>query len=259
PGNDVDDDGKFSLQAKPPKGNQAPAHFAVVHYAGTVRYNADQWLDKNKDPLNDSAVAVLKTCDKSSLIYQIWEDYMTDVDREEFASRGKAQDRKKGKSASFLTVSSMYRESLASLMTMLHTTHPHFIRCIIPNEKKTSGLIDAPLVLNQLTCNGVLEGIRICRKGFPNRMTFADFRFRYAILAADEAAGNDVAEASKRMLERLTKENKIKDDMFKVGSTKVFFRAGTVAKMEELRDATLAKMIVKLQCAVRCYLAQVCQ
>ncbi|VDO43085.1 unnamed protein product, partial [Haemonchus placei] len=92
-------------KAKPPKGNQAPAHFAVVHYAGTVRYNADQWLDKNKDPLNDSAVAVLKTCDKSSLIYQIWEDYMTDVDREEFASRGKAQDRKKGKSASFLTVS----------------------------------------------------------------------------------------------------------------------------------------------------------
>nr|CDJ94553.1 Myosin and Myosin head and IQ calmodulin-binding region and Myosin tail domain containing protein [Haemonchus contortus] len=243
-------------KAKPPKGNQAPAHFAVVHYAGTVRYNADQWLDKNKDPLNDSAVAVLKTCDKSSLIYQIWEDYMTDVDREESASRGKAQDRKKGKSASFLTVSSMYRESLASLMTMLHTTHPHFIRCIIPNEKKTSGLIDAPLVLNQLTCNGVLEGIRICRKGFPNRMTFADFRFRYAILAADEAAGNDVAEASKRMLERLTKENKIKDDMFKVGSTKVFFRAGTVAKMEELRDAALAKMIVKLQCAVRCYLAQ---
>ncbi|VDO53241.1 unnamed protein product [Haemonchus placei] len=36
----------------------------------------------------------------------------------------------------------------------------------------------------------------------------------------------------------------------------VFFRAGTVAKMEELRDAALAKMIVKLQCAVRCYLAQ---
>ncbi|VDL69878.1 unnamed protein product [Nippostrongylus brasiliensis] len=243
-------------KAKPPKGNQAPAHFAIVHYAGTVRYNADQWLDKNKDPLNDSAVAVLKTCNKNSLIYQIWEDYVTDVDREEAASRGKSQDRKKGKSASFLTVSTMYRESLASLMSMLHSTHPHFIRCIIPNEKKASGVIDAPLVLNQLTCNGVLEGIRICRKGFPNRMTFSDFRFRYAILAADEASGDDLAEASRKMLERLVQENKLKEDNFKVGNTKVFFRAGVVARIEELRDVALTKIIIKLQSAVRCYLAQ---
>ncbi|ETN80987.1 myosin head [Necator americanus] len=136
-------------KAKPPRGNQATAHFAIVHYAGTVRYNADQWLDKNKDPLNDSAVAVLKSSDKTGLIYKIWEDYITEVDREELNARGITQERKKGKSSSFLTVSTLYRESLSSLMAMLHTTHPHFIRCIIPNEKKTSGLIDAPLVLNQ--------------------------------------------------------------------------------------------------------------
>lgn len=63
-------------------------------------------------------------------------------------------------------------------MATLKATHPHFIRCIIPNEVKTPGLIDAHLVMHQLTCNGVLEGIRICRKGFPNRMAYADFCFR---------------------------------------------------------------------------------
>lgn len=67
---------------------------------------------------------------------------------------------------------------------MLKQTHPHFIRCIIPNELKKSGMIDAALVLNQLTCNGVLEGIRICRKGFPNRMLYPDFKHRYCLSAA---------------------------------------------------------------------------
>ena len=51
--------------------------------------------------------------------------------------------RKKGKSASFMTVSMIYRESLNNLMNMLYQTHPHFIRCIIPNEQKASGKLIA--------------------------------------------------------------------------------------------------------------------
>ena len=70
------------------------------------------------------------------------------------------------------------QESLNKLMKNLYSTHPHFVRCIIPNEKKESGLIDAALVMNQLQCNGVLEGIRICRKGFPSRLMYAEFKQR---------------------------------------------------------------------------------
>lgn len=40
------------------------------------------------------------------------------------------------------------------------------------------GVMDNPLVMHQLRCNGVLEGIRICRKGFPNRILYGDFRQR---------------------------------------------------------------------------------
>lgn len=89
--------------------------------------------------------------------------------------------RKKG--GSMQTVSSGYKIQLNQLITLLHSTQPHFIRCIVPNETKSPGVVDAHLVMHQLTCNGVLEGIRICRKGFPNRMLYPDFKHRYVILA----------------------------------------------------------------------------
>ena len=77
-----------------------------------------------------------------------------------------------------MTISAGHRESLLKLMTNLNSTHPHFVRCIIPNEIKKSGHSDSPLIMHQLTCNGVLEGIRICQLGLPNKVTYTDFLVR---------------------------------------------------------------------------------
>ncbi|CAI2356211.1 unnamed protein product [Caenorhabditis sp. 36 PRJEB53466] len=239
---------------KPPKGKQAEAHFAMRHYAGTVRYNVMNWLEKNKDPLNDTVVTVMKASKINALIVEVWQDYTTQEEAA-VATKTTGGGKKKGKSGSFMTVSMLYRESLNNLMTMLNSTHPHFIRCIIPNEKKASGVIDAALVLNQLTCNGVLEGIRICRKGFPNRTQHPDFVQRYAILAADESliGKTDAKKGSAAMLARLVKEKKLEEDHFRVGLTKVFFKAGIVAHLEDLRDSKLALLITGLQAQIRWY------
>jgi myosin heavy chain 6/7 len=242
---------------KPPKGKQGDAHFAMRHYAGTVRYNCTNWLEKNKDPLNDTLVATLKASPANALMNEVWQDYTT---QEEAAAKAKSGDtgggKKKGKSGSFMTVSMMYRESLNKLMTMLNATHPHFIRCIIPNEKKQSGMIDAALVLNQLTCNGVLEGIRICRKGFPNRTLHADFRHRYSLLAAEEskAAGDDPKKASENILNKLINDGKLSDENFRVGVTKVFFKAGILAHLEDIRDEKLSAIMTGFQSYIRWYL-----
>merc|ERR1712055_1033382 len=89
----------------------------------------------------------------------------------------------KKKGSSMMTISAAHRESLMKLMTNLNSTHPHFVRCIIPNEIKKSGHTDAPLVMHQLNCNGVLEGIRICMLGLPNKVPYNDFTARYSIVA----------------------------------------------------------------------------
>jgi myosin protein heavy chain len=74
---------------RPPKGKQAEAHFALVHYAGTVRYNVKGWLEKNKDPLNDTVVTILKSNDGMALLTTLWADYQTQEDLAANDSRGK--------------------------------------------------------------------------------------------------------------------------------------------------------------------------
>ncbi|KAK6010953.1 hypothetical protein OSTOST_23973 [Ostertagia ostertagi] len=130
-------------------------------------------------------------------------------------------------------------------------------------------VIEANLVLNQLTCNGVLEGIRICRKGFPNRMPYLDFKQRYAVLAADAAkkAKSD-KEAGDGIVAKLASNGSIKPEEYQCGLTKVcaqigmkcasmqiFFKSGVLAHLEELRDEELSKIITKFQSACRHYLA----
>lgn len=56
------------------------------------------------------------------------------------------------------------------------------VLCLCPSQ---AGKLDPHLVLDQLRCNGVLEGIRICRQGFPNRIVFQEFRQRYRTNTAD--------------------------------------------------------------------------
>ncbi|XP_034240463.1 myosin heavy chain, muscle isoform X11 [Thrips palmi] len=234
---------------KPPKPGQQPAHFAIGHYAGTVSYNITGWLEKNKDPLNDTVVDQFKK-GTNKLLVEIFADHPGQSGGGGDAG-GKGGRGKKG--GGFATVSSSYKEQLNQLMTTLRSTQPHFVRCIIPNELKQPGVIDSHLVMHQLTCNGVLEGIRICRKGFPNRMNYPDFKLRYMILApAAMAAADDPKIAAAKCFEAC----ELDPDMYRIGHTKVFFRAGVLGQMEELRDDRLGKIISWLQAYIRGYLSR---
>ncbi|XP_046620896.1 myosin heavy chain, muscle isoform X4 [Neodiprion virginianus] len=238
------------LKPKPPKPGQQAAHFAIGHYAGNVPYNITGWLEKNKDPLNDSVVDQFKKS-QNKLLVEIFADHPGQSGGGD-AGGGKGGRGKKG--GGFSTVSSSYKEQLNNLMTTLRATQPHFVRCIIPNELKQPGLIDSHLVMHQLTCNGVLEGIRICRKGFPNRMVYPDFKLRYKILAP--AAVDKVASDPKKAAEAVLDAAALDADQFRLGHTKVFFRAGVLGQMEELRDERLSKIVSWMQAFVRGYLTR---
>ncbi|XP_014672549.1 PREDICTED: myosin heavy chain, striated muscle-like [Priapulus caudatus] len=233
---------KSFVKPKPAKAGQAEAHFGVIHYAGTVNYNVNHWLDKNKDPINDTVAVTFAKSHGNTLLAKLFADKL--VADEDTGGKGK---RKKG--SAFQTVSALYREQLNKLMSTLMNTQPHFVRCIIPNENKEGGAIDAALVMNQLTCNGVLEGIRICRKGFPNRLVYGDFKQRYSILAPNAvpvgfADSKDIASAILSALEW-------DPEQYKLGHTKIFFKAGSLGKLEEMRDDRITRIMTLAQAWIR--------
>merc|ERR1711976_522632 len=87
---------------------------------------------------------------------------------------------------------------------------------------------------------GVLEGIRICMRGFPNRMLYPDFKNRYAILGAAEI---NSSEGNKTAVYALLDKIEFSRDKYRLGHTKVFFRAGALAALEEDRDSIVLKLV----------------
>lgn len=219
--------------------------FVLTHYAAEVEYSTESWLEKNKDPLNDNITRLLAaSTDKH--IANLFVD-CAENDDEAVAVRSRV---KKGL---FRTVAQRHKEQLSSLMAQLHSTHPHFVRCILPNHKKRPKQFNNLLVLDQLRCNGVLEGIRIARTGFPNRLPFAEFRARYEVLCKDMPKGYLEGQAAASiMLEKL----KLDRALYRVGLTKVFFRAGVLAELEEQRDALISEIMARFQAIARGYTAR---
>uniref|UniRef100_U3KBD4 Myosin heavy chain 1 n=1 Tax=Ficedula albicollis TaxID=59894 RepID=U3KBD4_FICAL len=239
---------------KPGKG-KAEAHFSLVHYAGTVDYNITGWLEKNKDPLNETVIGLYQKSSVKTLALL----FASAGGEAEASGGGGGGGGKKGgkkKGSSFQTVSALFRENLNKLMTNLRSTHPHFVRCIIPNETKTPGAMEHELVLHQLRCNGVLEGIRICRKGFPSRVLYADFKQRYKVLNASAIPEGQFID-SKKASEKLLGSIDVDHTQYRFGHTKVFFKAGLIGLLEEMRDEKLAQLITRTQALCRGFLMRV--
>lgn len=149
-------------------------------------------------------------------------------------------------------------------MNTLKKTHPHFIRCIIPNHDKTGAYLNDQIVIDQLRCNGVLEGIKISRKGYPNRMKFADFLKMYYLLGDGVLKKSaEPKQSCQKIIDQLIREGVfiLKDEKetyqnVQLGLSKIFFRVGVLGKIESAREAKMAKLIPTCQAAIRGLIAR---
>jgi len=202
--------------------------FTVNHYAGEVTYNVDGFLDKNADKMYDDLIAVM-TASKSSFVLRL----MQDAGKDSKASLG-----------------SQFRAQLSSLMTVINTTEPHYIRCVKPNslKKPASEVFDAPMSLRQLTYAGVFEAVSIRRQGYPFRLSHEKFFKRYRCLVPSIKGSNWLANCHELI-------KKIPCDLtaLQVGHTMVLYRAKEQRDMDLLRNIAVRKLVIRLQGLYRRY------
>nr|CAB3473388.1 unnamed protein product [Digitaria exilis] len=156
-----------------------------------VTYQADQFLDKNKD-----------------YVVAEHQDLLNASSCPFVASLFPPLPQETAKSSKFSSIGSRFKLQLQSLMETLSSTEPHYIRCVKPNNLLKPAIFENTNVIQQLRCGGVLEAIRISCAGYPTRKTFYEFVNRFGVLAPEVLEGsNDDKIACQKILEKMGLEN----------------------------------------------------
>lgn len=207
--------------------------FTVNHYAGDVIYQADQFLDKNKDYVVAEHQALL---DSSRCTF--------------VANLFPPLPEESSKQSKFSSIGTRFKQQLQALMETLSTTEPHYIRCVKPNAVLKPGIFENFNVLNQLRCGGVLEAIRISCAGYPTKRTFDEFIDRFGMLAPDLIDSSDEKLACAAICDRMGLKG------YQIGKSKVFLRAGQMAELDARRIEVLANAARLIQRQIQTYLAR---
>ncbi|XP_052193684.1 myosin-12 isoform X2 [Diospyros lotus] len=211
----------------------ARTDFTINHYAGDVVYQADQFLDKNKDYVVAEHQALLNAS-KCSFVANLFPPLPEET----------------SKQSKFSSIGTRFKQQLQALMETLSTTEPHYIRCVKPNTVLKPGIFENYNVLNQLRCGGVLEAIRISCAGYPTKRTFDEFLDRFGMLAPDVLDGSDEKSACIAICDRMGLKG------YQIGKTKVFLRAGQMAELDARRTEVLANAARHIQRQIRTYLTR---
>ncbi|XP_060704315.1 unconventional myosin-XVIIIa isoform X5 [Hemiscyllium ocellatum] len=174
-----------------------------------------------------------------------------------------------------------------ALIDTIKKSKIHFIHCLLPKtnvftETKVSptpsfksgitetdiqaenfeaGLmqLDVPLLRAQIRGCKLLDALRIYRQGYPDHMVFSEFRRRFDVLAphlTKKHGRNYIVKDEKRAVEELLESLDLEKSSYHIGLSRVFFRAGTLIKLEEQRDEQTRRNITLFQAACRGYLAR---
>ncbi|XP_051257888.1 unconventional myosin-XVIIIa isoform X7 [Dicentrarchus labrax] len=169
-----------------------------------------------------------------------------------------------------------------ALLDMVRRSRIHFVHCILPKADALKALsgslfkggeceaqgetgdpglmqLDVALLRAQLRGSKLLDSLRIYRQGYPDHLVFSEFRRRFDVLAphlTKKHGRNYIVKDEKRAVEELLESLDLEKSSYHMGLSRLFFRAGTLAKLEEQRDEQTKRNLTLFQAACRGYLAR---
>ena len=245
---------KNAFYKKPRFGKSA---FTVCHYAVDVSYESDGFIEKNRDAVPDEQMEVLRRS-SNKFLTEVLDTASAIREKESAASTltktvatpgrriGVATNRKP-------TLGGIFKSSLIELMNTINSTDVHYIRCIKPNEAKQAWSFEGPMVLSQLRACGVLETVRISCAGYPTRWTYEEFALRYYMLVPSSSWTSEIQQMADTILSKVLGHGNNKGlDKYQLGLTKIFFRAGMLAYLEDRRTTRLNECAIMIQKNLKC-------
>ncbi|XP_034557968.1 unconventional myosin-VIIa-like [Notolabrus celidotus] len=225
--------------------------FGIRHFAGRVYYNADGFLEKNRDAISSDLIKMIEVS-TNKLLRQIFESELSPngvkisnnkkiIMTPKSSLRAQTDGRKQ-----MPTLSGQFRQSLDSLMKALSACQPFFIRCFKPNNEKKSEFFDRELCMRQLRYSGMMDTIRIRNLGYPIRHTFVDFLKRYRVLLKTTVCDPKTKSAA-ACCEAICRTVIKGEDEWKIGRTKIFLKDTHDAFLERLREEELSVKAVVIQ------------
>eukprot|EP00301_Raphidiophrys_heterophryoidea_P001740 c10828_g1_i1.p1 GENE.c10828_g1_i1~~c10828_g1_i1.p1 ORF type:complete len:1377 (-),score=284.44 c10828_g1_i1:307-4395(-) len=215
--------------------------FVFRHFAGDVCYHIKSFLDKNTQTISLDAELVLSTSEHP--LFPLFFPALY--------SKNPA-DKKKQSGASQTTVSSQFLLQLNKLMDVLNVTSPSFIRCIKPNMAQVPGLFDGRMCLDQLRCSGMLEALSLMQIGYPTRCPY-DYLYNMYVNQMPEAIRHLPAS---QFVEAILMALDLDKNEYALGVTRVFFKAGQLAFLEQLTGRDLSEGGVDIVAKVKKWLVR---
>ncbi|XP_064837433.1 unconventional myosin-XVIIIa-like isoform X2 [Oncorhynchus masou masou] len=268
-------------------------HFLLGHSHGTdwVEYDARGWLSHAKqNPVSTNAGSLLQDSQKKNIsgLFMSRGGGATILSGSIAGLEGVSQltlRRATSMRKTFTTgVAAVKKKSLCiqiklqvdALLDTVRRSRVHFVHCLLPNadalragrgeseaqgESGDSGLmqLDVALLRSQLRGSKLLDALRIYRQGYPDHMVFSEFRRRFDVLAphlTKKLGRNYIVKDEKRAVEELLESLDLEKSSYHMGLSRLFFRAGTLAKLEEQRDEQTRRNITLFQAACSGYLAR---
>ena len=205
--------------------------FIVHHYASSVNYTVESWLQKNRDTLKP-AMKLLMRASANPLIASVLPE--------------------PEENARAVTLGGFFRSQLVQLMDLINSTTPHWIRCVKPHPAKKPLLVDGCTMMTQLESSGVLGTVKIRKAGYPVRPTFAKFAARFKVIAQGPYPSMDSPPAAlAELCAKVLAAADLGKQRAQVGKTRVFLKNDANQHLELARERALRERTATLQRAAR--------